>query len=366
VEDNHFMRSLKFIFSVLLSLISVSISFAQTENIDLIDRTYLEYVDRLPDNLTSEKSVAVLIADTRAQGEKMAVETQPVFAKSGIDAVAYYHIDDLFAGTILSKPIANEFLKREIVQLIFLIKKASGYVVVITPFSKDENFVKHGKKAWRMESRDLADINNQIYRMSTKLERKNFLISEAPEYGRFQHRVAGRRYDAYKPDLKSQKLAVPLFVPITLSEEHQNKPGYDEVAQGVKAYNKSIALKNSEIKQAFVDYPYPHVFIEEELTEKQLRGKGFTYVLHHIHTTSNVIRDLLKYEKKQGVTDYVVVRMTGSQGEVVRINGDVPVYKYYVRNIPGDTYFLGSKWDADYTQMAALNNHVQLMIAQIR
>jgi len=360
------MRKTKIVFSLLILISSLHTILAQSEYANILDRTYLEYVDRLPTNLTSEKSIGVLIADTRDQAEQLAITAHPTFAKAGVDVVSYYHVDDLFAGKILSKPLADEFMKREIIQLIFLIKKSTGYRVVITPFAKNGDFVKHGKKAWQMESNQLSDIVDQLYRMSVSLERRNFLVSDAPEFGRFGHKVAGRRYEAYKPDLKTEKLAIPLELAITLPEEFQSKPGYEVVQNAIAEHNQQLAERNQQIKNAFVNYPYPHVFIEEVLTEKQLRDKGYYYVLDNVHITSNVIRNVLKYEKKQGVTDYIVVRMNEGKGEVVRINGDAPVYKFYVRNIPSDTYYLGAKWDADLTLLSSLNNHVQLLISEIR
>lgn len=363
-------HSSMYLFKILLIVAvfasGVSKLFAQAEYHDILDLTYLEYVDRLPKNLTSKKSIGVLIANTRVQGEKMAEIAHPTFAKSGVDVVAYYHVDDLFAGNVVSKPLADAFVKREIVQLIFIVKKPNGYQVVITPFSKDAAFVKHGKKAWKMESNDLLDIVNQLYLMSVSLERRNYLISDTPEYGSLNYKVKGRRYEAYKPDLKSEKLAVPLYLPIDLPSEHEGKLGFDKVKNAVDKYNEQIVHRNEIIRNAFKRYPYPHVFIDELLTEKQLRAKGYNYVLHNLHATSNIIRDLLKYEKKPGVTDYIVVRMTEGKGEIVRLKGDLPVYKYYVRSIPSDTYYLGAKWDADLTDEAALNNHVQLLIAEIR
>jgi len=360
------MRLFKTAFILIILAPGINQMFAQARYGQILDRTYLEYVDRLPKNLLSKKSIGVLIADTRGQAEKMAEAAHPSFAKSGVDVVAYYHVDDLFAGKAISKALADEFVKREIIQLIFLVRKPTGYQVVITPFSKDGSFVKHGKKAWQMESGQLADIVDQMYRMSVSLERKNFLISDAPEMGRFTHKVNGRRYEAYKPDLKTEKLAIPLFTEIILPEELQGRPGVDKIKNNIAIYNQQLIRENNKIKSAFVNYPYPHEFIAEALTEKQLRDKGYYYVLNNIHTTSNTIRDLLKYERRQGVTDYIVVRMNEGKGEVVRIKGDVPVYKYYVRNIPSDTYYLGAKWDADLTDEAALNNHVQLLIAEIR
>ncbi len=360
------MYLIKTIFVALILASGLTTLMAQPEYGNILDRTYLEYVNRLPKNLTSEKSVGILIADTRDQGEEMSEVAHPTFAKSGVDVVAYYHVDDLYAGQVLSKPLAAEFVKREIIQLIFLVKKTNGYRVVITPFSKDENFIKHGKKAWQMESRELSDIVNQLYRMSASLERKNFLVNDFPEFGMFHYKVKGRRYEAYKPDLKSEKLAIPLYLPVVLPVEFQNKPGYEKVKNALAVHNQHLTQQNEQIKSTFSNYPYPHVFIEEALTEKQLRDKGYNYVLHNLHTTSNTIRDLLKYEKKQGVTDYIVLRMASGKAEIVRIKGNAPVYKYYVKNIPSDTYYLGAKWDADYTWDTSLGNHVQLLISEIR
>jgi hypothetical protein len=360
------MCSSKIISLVILVLSIATSVLAQPESRDILDQTYLEYVDRLPKNLISEKSIGVLIADNRASGQKMATEVHPTFAKAGVDVVAYYHVDDLFGGTILSKPLSAEMVKREVLQLVFIIKKAIGYKVVITPFSKDERFVKHGKKAWRMESNQLSEITDQIYRMCASLDRRNFLISDKPEYGRFNYRVKGQRYEAYKPDLKTQKLAVPMYMPIVLPGTIEGKVGLEKTRSIVNQYNLELIGRNEAIKSAFKDYPYPHVFIEEPLTHKQLKDKGFNYVLQRIHATSNTVRDLLKYEQKPGVTDYISVRMKEGKGDIVRLKGDVPAYKYYIKSIAANSYYLGAKWDADLTDEGALNNHVQLLTAEIR
>ena len=363
-RDN--MSLTKSVFTTIIFFSCLIDLLAQPEHADIIDLTYLEYVDRLPNNLTSGKSVGIMIANTPDEAEELAYTAHPIFAKSGVDVVSYYHVDDLFAGKALSEPLADEFELREIVQLIFLIRKQTGYQVVITPFSKDENFVKHGKKAWKMESNQLFDIVDQVYRMSASLERRNFLISDAPEFGTFSYKVDGRRYEAYKPDLKTEKLAIPLYQLKTLPESLEGKPGYEKTKSAINVHNELLKEKNRQIKNAFSDYPYPHVFIEEPLTEKQLREKGYNYVLNSLHTSGNTIREVLKYEKKPGVTDYIVVRMSEGKGEIVRIKGEAPVYKYFIRNIPSDTYYLGAKWDADLTWIASLNNHVQLLAAEIR
>ena len=360
------MQLFKIIFPVLVFAWPFPNLLGQAEYSNILDQTYLEYVDYLPKSLISEKSVGVLIADTRQQGEDMAKIVHPIFAKFGIDVVVYYPIDDLFAGKILTKSLADEFTKREIIQLVFVVKKPSGYQVVITPFSKNEKFVKHGDKAWKMESNALSEIADQLYRMSASLEKKNFLTSDTPEFGNFSYKIKGSRYEAYKPDLKSENLVIFLYSPMIVPEEFRGKQGFDQVKAAIDKYNEKIVQKNEYLKHVFKNYPFPHVFIDEALSDKQLKSKGYTYVLEHLHTTSRIIRRGLKYEEKQGVVDYIAIKMVEGKEEIVQIKGDLPVYKYYVRSISSGTYYLGTKWDVDITNEVALNNHIQLLITQIR
>jgi len=85
-----------------------------------------------------------------------------------------------------------------------------------------------------------------------------------------------------------------------------------------------------------------------------------------IHTSNRNIREILNYkEKVVGVTEYVTIRMQNGQGAIERIHYDEPVFKYYIKHLPSNSIYLGTKWDADRTWQDAFQNHLGLLVNEI-
>ena len=338
---------------------------AQPLHSDLLKKTYLEYVTNLPKYLLTTKSAVVLIAPNRNEVTLMAQEIHPYLVKSGIDAVAYYHVDDLFINDELSQKLSENLDKREIKYIIVIEKQQGNYCLIITAHEEQSDFVKAGNKAWKMERKSLSDIGKSLYSLAYSMERKNYLIIDIPEFPPLDIEVKGRRYEAYRPDLKSEKLAIRYFAKLDDPDSLIVNEDADKVRQYIRQRNTEIDALNKQLEQQFANYPYPYELVDASISDKELNDKELRYVLQNVHSTNKECREALGYSEKTEVTEYVSVSMNNGQGSINRIPANEIVYKYYVCHIPSSSLYLGTKWDADASWGQALQNYLQLMKAEI-
>lgn len=351
---------------LVISIMGVCIaSTAQHVHSDLLKRTYLEYVNNLPKYLISTKSAVVLIAPNREAAEKMAEEAHPTFVKSGIDAVAYYHVDDLFASDKVAESIIGLLKKREIKYAIVLQKEGGTFTLVITAMDDGADYIKQGKKAWKMTNPDLSVITNAIYGQAYSMERQNFLVIDHPEFTPLNVKLKGRRYEAYRPDLKSEKLAIRYFKKLVFPDSIMSTNEAEKIKEYITSRNAEIDQQNLQLQKSFANYTYPHEFVDATMSDKELNDKGLRYVVESVHTTNSSVRAILGFSEKTDVTEYVSVNMSNGQGSIKRIPSKDVVYKYYVHHIPSGSNYLGTKWDADVLWEQALQNYLQLMRAEI-
>ncbi|MDH5366865.1 MAG: hypothetical protein OEW67_07755 [Cyclobacteriaceae bacterium] len=324
----------------------------------------LEYVDVLPKYISQTKSIAVLIEKNQTDALAMAEKFHPTFIKSGIDPVNYYLVDDLFANKFISEKLSEEFIKREIKYIIILNHTKQGYELIITPFSKTSSFIEPREKAWRMQNPKPEVITRSLYAQAYALERQNLLVVDKPEFRSPIYTLIGQRLEAYKPDLRSETLYIPLFEKKVLDSTQQHS---QKLIQIVNLFNHDVDRKNAELRNIFSNYPHPHEFINENMPAETMLKNNVRYVLEMIHTTNQNIRAILNYkEKVLGVTEYVTVTMKNGQGNIKRIPSSATTFKYYIKHLPSNSYYLGTKWDADYTWQEALQNHIGLLIAEIK
>jgi len=351
------------VFVVFLFGVSSFNLFSQTIHTQWLDLNPLIYVDSLPKYISKTKSIAVVVAKNREDGQNLAHLFHPIFIKSGIDPVSYYHVDDLFANAFISKKLSEEFVKRDIKYMVVLSNQQRGYEIVITPFSKSESFINAGGKAWRMQNIDAKIIGKAIYALSYSFERQNLLVVDQPEFRPINSPIKGQRLEAFKPDLRSETLYIPLF------EKHVPDSTIvysNEALANITQHNNGVDQKNEELKSLFSEYPFPYSFIEGDLIPKELMKNNIRYVLDVVHTTNHDIRSVLNYKEKiTGVTEYVTVSMDRGQGKIKRISANAPTYKYYIKHLPSNSYYLGTKWDADLSWQEALQNHIGLLVAEI-
>lgn len=253
--------------------------------------------------------------------------------KTGIDAVAYFPLDGVLAGRDVADSYEGYFAKREITNLVIIQKSSSEFIITITAFNGKSDFVSMGQLSWSTRSSSLNDVLATVYRTALAAnKKKNLLINDIPETGLPVKVIDGQRAENFAYDLKVDMLAVPKF----------NDPGLDTALE-------QIAKK----------YPLRYQLVDPAISEKELRNKGFLYVLCFVNTRCNMAKELLGYSVKQSESAFVSVTYPNGQVQLKTIPANMPVFKFYVRHLDSGNVFLGGKWDADTTWQQALLNYIK-------
>ncbi len=284
----------------------------------------------LPEKLLSTRTVVFYSPSySRAELQKI----QLGFQKTGIDAVAYYDLDKVFAGKDVSIALADYLNSRDITNLVIFIKDQKKFKVAITTFNTKETFFEKSQYAWTMENPVLSDLLQSVYLTATNaLKNENLLIIDVVEDDLQIEVIKGRRQDFFAMDLKVDKLAVPKF-----GNEEQDK----------------------KLEEIFKDYPYKYEFTEPGIPDTELRKKGFFYVLSYVHSRGILARDLLGYDISKGETAIVSVTYPNGEVQLKNFPAEQKVYKFYFKHIDSGSVFLGTKWDADLTWEQALRNQLK-------
>ncbi len=283
----------------------------------------------LPEKLLSTRTV-VFYSPSYTKGELEKIQLS--FQKTGIDAVAYYDLDKVFAGKDVSIALAEYLNKRDITNLVIFVKEQKKFRVAITTYNTKETFVEKSQYAWTMENAVLTDLVQSVYLTATNaLKNENLLIIDVVEDDLPIEVIKGRRQDFYAMDLKVDKLAVPKF-----GNEEQDK----------------------KLAEIFKDYPYKYELTEPGIPEVELRKKGFFYVLSFVYSRDIVARDLLRYDTSIKEKTIVSVTYPNGEAEAKKYTPEQMVYKFYFKHIDSGSVFLGTKWDADLTWEQALRNQL--------
>lgn len=291
----------------------------------------------LPEKLLSTRT-AVFYTYTVTDAELDKV--QQSFQRTGVDAVTFFVSDYLFANKDVLAALASYLTTREITNLAFLQKKPEGYSLYFMEFNGKPTLVEQNQYAWSMQDRVLSDLLTKTYRAAAASQKKlNLLVNEVPETGIRINPILGRRSDFFAIDLKVDPIAIP--------------------KTGNEAHDK-------ELEAFFATYPYKYKLTEPGLTEKELRKQGFYYVLCMIHARGKVAKELLGYDMTKA--ESAIVSVTYPEGTQVMktLSADEPVYKFYIKHIDSQNVFLGTKWDADTTWQAALQNHLKAFKIELK
>ncbi len=282
----------------------------------------------MPEKLLSSRSVVVY---PYTMTDKELQKIQLSFQETGIDAVAYFEADLLTAGKDVGTAFAYYFNQRDIVNIVLLQKENGQYTAYITGFNGKHTFIEQNQLAWSANDADLAELLKKIHRSASNLKRGNFLINEFPETKLPVHIISGRRSEFYAIDLKVDQLAV--------------------AKTGVESIDK-------DLESIFTTYPFKYKLTDPGLSEKELRQKGFLYVLCFIHTRGSVAKEILGYDISKPESAYVSITYPDATAQLKNISADTPIYKFYFKHIDSGNVFLGTKWDADLTWQQALKNHL--------
>jgi len=290
----------------------------------------------MPEKLLSSRSVVVY---PYTMTDKELQKIQLSFQETGIDAVAYFEADLLTAGRDVATAFAYYFNQRDIVNIVLLQKGNEQYTAYITGYNGKNTFVEQNQLAWSANDADLAELLKKIYRSASNLKRANFLINEFPETELPVHIISGRRSEFYAIDLKVDQLAV--------------------AKTGVESIDK-------DLESIFTTYPFKYKLTDPGLSEKELRQKGFLYVLCFIHTRGSVAKEILGYDISKPESAYVSITYPDATAQLKNISADTPIYKFYFKHIDSGNVFLGTKWDADLTWQQALKNHLMAFKTELK
>ncbi|MDH5400189.1 MAG: hypothetical protein OEX02_18700, partial [Cyclobacteriaceae bacterium] len=105
-------------------------------------------------------------------------------------------------------------------------------------------------------------------------------------------------------------------------------------------------------------YPYEFGLVDALDSDVELTRMGYSYVFRYVEGPGELVKDLLKYSKEQGVTDYVTIKWRNDASAVKTIPITDKVFKFYIKHLRSGTTFLGTEWDADISWQEALINHI--------
>jgi hypothetical protein len=265
---------------------------------------------------------------------------QKSFQRAGIDAVAYFETDYLFANQAVLTALAEYLNQREIVNLVFLQKKTEGYAVHIAEFNTKPTIIEQNQYAWGAEDKVLTELLLKIYRSSAStLKKQNLLVVDIPETNITINPILGRRSDFFAIDLKVDPIAIP---------------------------KSGDAQADKELEELFTTYPFKYKLTEPGLTEKELRKQGYFYILCVIHGRGKVAKELLGYDMTKAETAIVSITYPNGQQVLKSYGADELIYKFYIKHIDSQNVFLGTKWDADLTWQQALQNHLKAFKTELK
>lgn len=365
-----FLKNSKLFIACTLLFAAFSPAFSQINYpVNTFGYKFLDYQQNyLPENLLESRS-AIFISTPENSGrdkwKRLADQAHEVFKKTGIDAVAYFRLEDVLAGPQATGNFAENLNQRKIENLILLSEirenGENSYVIIITSFNGKPSLVDHNQQARLYSHQEMDRMLLGLYRTvaNSGQEVKNLLILDQPEYFTDIRLIQGRRFETFQQDLKLDKLAVPLFQAYEAPSNYTDHPLNHAVAGWINRRNEQVDQWNQKLSEIMKQYPFDYELIDmTEKTADQLRNEGFQFILHHLDASGKTIKKLLDYNTEQVETDYISVS-AGSDGFSLKtIPVGNTVYKYYIQHIFTSDIFLGTKWDADADWDQALLNHI--------
>ncbi len=370
----------RLIFSLFIALFFAFDAIAQDDEVvHPAGLRFLDFTNDLPEDLLFTKSVAFVNVlpkrgtSLRGDWKKLAQEAHKTFKEAGIDAVAYYNLEDVEAGPDASRNLAKELEKRGIKNIIIISqvmirignKDSERYAMLITPFNGENTFISHGQQAWKEVEKTSEKLFNKAYKAVAKsgLTKENHLISDVPEFfAGPQEMISGKRFEGFSPDLKLDKLAVPKFEEVEVPDNRPGGLANKNLEKEVEKANKLVPRDNRSLEAVLQAYPYEYGLVDyDPAKEDALRTAGYQYVLLRLHSTGEHIKKMLEYDMEADETEYVTIKKDGAKMTLRTIPKDAPVYKYYIKHIYSGDVYLGTPWDADETWEYALEHYINNM-----
>ncbi|MFM8850110.1 MAG: hypothetical protein ACKOE5_06930 [Cytophagales bacterium] len=319
---------LKKLTTLLLVVLALSGSAQTSEEQALL--ASLTISNTIPNDLLSARTV-VLFQNTVGKPELQ--ETQKYFQQTGIDAVCYFDIAYVLAGTDTRRAFATYFSFRNIKYIVLLQKADNQYHYVFGTFCGNKDIFDRRSTGWRQSNPSQQEVLRTIYRLATSnLKKQNFLINDLPEMDIPMTYFTGRINHNFSVEAKSFKTAVPKM---------DNEKDNAELEALLKQY-----------------YPFKFEMVDAKSEEADLGVRGFRSVLRVLHGRGSLLRQVLGYDYTQTGRSIATTFFADGVPQIKTILASEDVYKFYIKNIEYGNIFLGNKWDADITWQDALRNYV--------
>ena len=312
------------------------IAFTSQAQSDMPSLDSIAHVEVLPEDLLSGKSLLIFKTlpnpknpDLRIKWLPLADEIQPYLQRSGIDAVAAYHIGDIFSGKETTEAFLFQFSERAITHIVIVEQEPNGYRINIGLFD-EETLIDPDTPIWSTFASELYQAGNNLYLSASKSGQKltNRLILAVPEIGNLVSPIQGRRSEFYDLNLESDKLAIVPFA------------------------------DTAAINRVMESYPYKYDFVDPSIPERNLRSDGYQFILYYVHSTGEAVREMLEYPIDESEGAYVSESFQGDKPIAQNFDKNRPVYKFYVKHIYSGNIFLGKKYDAAPTWEEALSYYI--------
>lgn len=356
----------------LLALNCLTIAFVKSQTVNhrsILNLEFLHYGSEVPKELLSEKT-AVFVDDQLPSPhgkpwQAFAKEVHKTFHRLGIDAVAYYDLDLVLGGTPVTTSFAEDIKKRGIAFVLILKRSTlapqdTSYTLTLGKISDQDLFFEPGQSAFQLQNNHLENLMQSLVRaVSTSgLERTNFLILEKPEFFKKTNIFAARRFESYNPDLKLDRLAVPLFEEREIPKKIPSGMSQEEANNIVNRENQKIIAANERLKNIMSQYPFGSGPVSKDQTETALRRDGYLFMLLNIHGRPTTVSEILQYNFENADALFTSTTMVAGDTITKTLPPDEVVYKFYIKHLPTGEVFLGSQWDADTTWETALENFI--------
>lgn len=364
----------KKIFLLAITILCSVSAIAQISSAELkMLAVYSAESNALPKDLLSSKTLVVisLLNDQQSQlrgdWKSIATEAHRYINKLGIDAVQYIYIDDLNSGFDVKRSITNQMIRREI-KNIFLLSKDTRqgqvrFTGIISSFNLRPTFISANQPAWKSETGDLEILFRNLARAidNADLVVENLLILDMPEYFHGSGTTSGKRFETFNTDLRIDRLVIPLFENIPITEN-----GQAAFIQMIENENKANLEKNSQLELIMSKYPYQFQIIPYDYDEKKLLAKGFQFVLMSVNTSGAEARQLLGYPFDDKVNELITMKKNDlGELEIESHPVQQTIYKYYIKHISSGDIYLGEQWDADDSWQEALTNHLNALLEKL-
>jgi len=106
------------------------------------------------------------------------------------------------------------------------------------------------------------------------------------------------------------------------------------------------------------NFQVKYEIVEPNVEEKDLVERKFIYVLRFIHAPGSLAKGILGYDMDKAESAFMTASYPGGTLQLKTIPSENTIYKFYIKHIEDNIFYLGLKWDADLTWQDALKNHV--------